>query len=158
MEQYPENYTRQLKQLLAIINDSIEGFKMAAEKTNSAELRDIFLRYVRQREEMSAELKEKIAGMGEAAENDHGDYQGEAHRSLLNFKLAFTKGDKDEQAILETCRTGEHFALDTYDDILQGSILETDLKPFLMDQRLKISEAFDEMDRLYFSNFKKSPE
>ncbi len=158
MEQYPENYTKQLQRILLIINDGKEGYAKAAEQATSNHLRELFISYSNQRRDMALELKEKIEKMGGKAENNEGDKAGSVHRAMMSFKTAFTSDKKDDQAILETCRTGEQAALDVFDDILQGSILETDLKGFITGLRMQVSQAYYEMDKLYFERFNSSPE
>jgi uncharacterized protein (TIGR02284 family) len=154
MGKYGENYIKQLQHLLTIVNDGKEGYKKAAEEIDSKPLKEVFNRFFSQRGKMAEELKMKIDELGGNAENTGGDFQGALHRSWMSVKTALTKND--DQAILESCRHGDLIALDVYDDVLQGDILETDLKPFLMRQRLQIHEAFMEIDRLYFNLFKPS--
>jgi uncharacterized protein (TIGR02284 family) len=158
MEQYRENYTHQLEHLLAIVNDGKEGYRKAAEKVHSSELKDQLFRYSEERVKMAEEFKEKLSKMGGKTGNTEGDNAGAIHRALMAFKTAFTREAKDDQAVLETCRTGDQAALDSFDEILQGSILETDLKPFLIHQRYIVSKAFYDIDKLYFERFKTGPE
>jgi uncharacterized protein (TIGR02284 family) len=158
MEQYPENYAKQLERLLTIVNDGKEGYKKASEHAHSPELKDLLMRYSEERAQMSGEIKEKLRTLGGHTENQAGDNAGFLHRAMMAFKTAITKDEKDDQAVLETCRTGDQAALETFDDILQGSILNSDLKAFITNQRYKISQAYYEMDKLYFQLFKTSPE
>lgn len=158
MEQYPENYSRQLEHLLALVNDGKEGFKKASEIVSTQELKEKLLAYSEQRAQMADEFREQIMKLGGEARNREGDKAGMVHRAIMYFKTAFTKADKDDQAVLETCRTGDQAALDAFDDVLQGSILETNLKPFLVHQRYLISMALYDIEKLYFDRFKTKPE
>lgn len=158
MQEYVENYEKQLERLLLICNDGIEGYRKAAEEVHSAELKELFLKNSSEREQMAAELKKHIKELGGDADNKQGDSAGKLHRNWMAIKAAFTSKHKDDQAILESCRTGEEAALEAYDDVLQGSILSTNLKTFLMGQRTAISQAFYYIDKLYFDRFKTSPE
>ena len=156
MKSYSENYIKQLQRLLTIVNDGKEGYLKAAADIESPSLKEKFTNFSNDRKEIANELEAKITEMGGTATNRDGDTIGLMHRSWLSIKTALTK--HDEQAVLETCRNGDQASLDVYDDILQGTILESDLKPFIMHQRLKINEAFMELDKLYFYLFSKSNE
>jgi len=150
MEFYHENYKKQLKHLLDVINDGKAGYKYAAQHVHSDYLRDLFHRFIQDREEMAGELQ---AHIGSYAEDDDGGVKGAFHRAIMAIKTALTKDEKDDRVILESCREGDRAALDAFDDVLQGTILETELKPFLTGLRYRISQAFNEVDKLYFDGF-----
>ena len=153
MEYNPDDYKKPLKKLLEIVNDGKEGYKHAAEQVHSGKLKELFEGYAAERSEMAEKLKAKI-GSDEKLDKD-GDTKGAFHRTLMSIKTALAKDEKDDRVILESCREGDRSALDAFDDVLQGTILETDLKPFLTGLRYQISKAFNEVDRLYFEGFKK---
>jgi uncharacterized protein (TIGR02284 family) len=156
MEQYPENYKRQLEHLLNIVNDGKEEYREAAEHAQAALLKETFLRHSNERKHMAEELKERLSYMGGDTDNEEGDNSGLIQRAITSVKTALS-GNND-QAMLESCRTADRNALEAYDEVLQGSILETDLKAFLTGQRFLISQAYYEVDKLYFSKFKTDPE
>lgn len=147
-----EDYKKQLKHLLRIVNDGKEGYKHAAEQAHSGKLKELFRRYAGERNEMADELKAHIGPHEELGEG--GDAKGAFHRAFMSLKTVLSSNEKDDRAILESCREGDRAALDAFDDILQGTILETDLKPFLTGLRYRISKAFNEIDSLYFEGFK----
>ncbi|MXV15326.1 ferritin-like domain-containing protein [Hufsiella ginkgonis] len=155
METYTENHGQKLEQLLSLLNDGKIGYRNAAQQTENPDLRTIFMRFAAQREELADQLRPFVTTYGGDPDNIGGGALGAIHRSWMNIKTAFT--DNDDQAILETCKNGDLAALDAYDDALQGSILETPLKPILMNQRIDIHQAFLEIDKLYFGLFKTSP-
>lgn len=158
METYHEDYLKQLRHLLLICNDGKEGYEKAAEEVHSTHLKEIFLRSAAERERMAEELKEKITQFGGHENDEDGDITGKLHRTFMSIKAAFTGKGKDDQAVLLSVRTGEEAALEAYDGTLQGEILNTPLKPFLTGQRTQISQAFYEVDKIYFDQFKSSPE
>ncbi len=158
MEEYHENYVKQLSHLLSICNDGKEGYKKAAEEVHSAQLKEIFLRNSADRERMAEELKIKIRQFGGHANDEKGDNVGKLHRTYMAFKTALASRQKDDQAVLQSVRGGEEAALEAYDDVLQGEILNTSLKPFLTGQRTQVSQNFYEIDKIYFSEFKTSPD
>lgn len=153
METYRENFIPQLQHLYSILNDGKEGYRKAAQETSNPNLKELFRQLSDSRDKLAADLKKRLAESGGTADGGHsGGLLGEFHRHWMRLKTAFSAND--DQVILETCRNGDLAALDAYDDTLQGAILETSLKPFLMNQRIDVHQQFLEIDRLYFSQFK----
>jgi uncharacterized protein (TIGR02284 family) len=150
---YHENYVKQLQRLLKAVAHSQKKFTDASDHIESADFKNLFNRYSDERRQIVIELTEAIKKLG-----------GKVDDSLLidsnphHFNSTHsTPGTKKDQAVLEKVRNSEQETLDTYDDVLQGSILEEfDLKTLIMSQRLIVSEAFTELDRRYFSLFKLS--
>jgi uncharacterized protein (TIGR02284 family) len=148
---YHENFSKQLQRLINTISKSHKKHLKASEEVESDELKALFRRYADERGIMIHELKEAIQKLGGQV-----DQSTEPEAGLPNWNN--TKIDtKKDQTVLETIRGSEQETLDTFDDVLQGSILEDfDLKTLIMSQRLTISEAFTELDRRYFDRFKLS--
>lgn len=153
---YTGNYNKQLQSLLRLLNDSKQGYTEATELVQSAELKDLFFQIIKQRETLAAEIRDRIHSYGGTPDEERSDLMASLHRGWMEIKTSMTK--KDDQAVLESCRNGDQTVLDAYDDILQGDLLnDTDIKTFLMSQRFIINETFTELDRRYFSLFKKDP-
>lgn len=153
---YHENYIKQLQRLLHIISDSFKGYKEAEKDVESADLKELFRQIASERESMTEQLRERIARYGGNADIQGSDILGTLHRSWMGIKTAMTH--KTDQTVLESCRNGDQAALDTFDDILQGDLLnDTEMKTFLTGQRFAVSQTFMELDRRYFSLFKADP-
>ena len=148
---YHENYTKQLQRLLNIVAKGRKKYLKAAEQTESDEFRNLFNRYAGEREDIISELKAAIQKLdGQVNEST----EQEAEVQNLNSTKVHSKKD---QSILDSLRGSEQETLDTYDDVLQGSILEEfDLKTLIMGQRLRVNEAYTELERRYFELFKLS--
>jgi len=150
---YHENYVKQLKRLLTVINKSKRKYAEASNDIESAEIKDIFNQFISERQTISSELKNQIQKLGGTTKESEDD-SAELNTRHFNSTKTHT-GSGHDQTVLEKIRNSEQETLDTYDDILQGSILEEfDLKTLIASQRLIVSEAFTELDRRYFSMFK----
>lgn len=150
---YHENYTKQLQRLLNAVIKSQKKHISASEHIDSADFKNLFNGYAEERNDLIAELEDAIKKLGGSVE-PYDDSEINAHH--WNSTHSATDPKKD-QAILEKIRNSERDTLDTYDDVLQGSILEEfNLKTLIMSQRLTISDAFTELDKRYFSLFKLS--
>jgi uncharacterized protein (TIGR02284 family) len=150
---YHENYIKQLQRLLNAVTKSQKKYISASEHIDSADFKNLFNRYAEERNTLISELKDAIEKLGGSVES-HEDAEIGAHH--WNSTHGSTDPKKD-QGVLEKIRNSERDTLDTYDDVLQGSILEEfNLKTLIMSQRLTISDAFTELDKKYFSLFKLS--
>ena len=148
---YHENYTKQLQRLLNVVNKSKKKYLEASNDIDSPELKNIFNQFISERQTVYSELKTEIKKRGGDIEEIENDSELNKHHFNSTKMGAATHND---QSVLEKIRNTEQEALDAYDDVLQGSILEEfDLKTLIGGQRLIINEAFTELDRRYFSMF-----
>lgn len=153
MEHTKQKFVGALQRLVGILNDGKEGYLKAADHSHKSDLKTLFTQYSQQRAVFADELKMHISSLGGDADNEKGGPLGSLHRLWMDIKATLTNTKDDEKAILEACKTGEQTALEAYDDVLQGSILETDLKPVLVNQRTEISKAFNNISTLHLAYF-----
>ena len=100
-----------LNGLIETCRDGEQGFEAAAEGVRSAELKELFHGYSRQRASFAGELWDEVRRLGgEAAEA--GSITGSLHRGWMGLKAALT-GD-DDRTILDECERGEDSALAAY--------------------------------------------
>lgn len=152
---YSENYNKQLQRLHRILQDGQKGYTEAAEHTHSPDLKSLFQKIANERGELVDQMSSKMKHFGYDTDS-HEDALGVLHRGWMSIKASMTSNT--DQNILESCRNGDQAALDAFDDVLQGEVLyDTELKSFLMEQRLKINETFMDLDKRYFDLFKKDP-
>jgi uncharacterized protein (TIGR02284 family) len=152
---YPENLAKQLQRLLTVITDNRKVYLEANDKTENSEVKTMISDGIALRTAIREELREKVAAYGGNPDDD--DDQGFLsflQRSWHDLK-ASAAGPGNDQLVLQSCRNSDQVVLDTYDDTLQGSVLEDrQLKTFLADQRLRINEPFLQMEAKFFSMFK----
>ena len=150
---YHENYVRQLHHLLNAVMKSEKRFVEASDHVDSVDYKNLFNHYVEERINIIAELKEAIIKLGGTLSSGEMAEIETPHSTeeKLNPDV------KKEQSTLERVRNSEREALEVYDEVLQGAILEDfNLKTLLMGHRLIINEAFTELDKRYFAHFKLS--
>ncbi|HEY0056670.1 MAG TPA: DUF2383 domain-containing protein [Pedobacter sp.] len=148
---YHENYIKQLQRLLNSVIESQKKYIDAADHIDSADFKNLFNRYADERTNMISELKDAIQKLSGSTPD-----VSAADVNSHHFNSTHTTTDtKKDQEILSKLRNSEKDALDVYDDILQGSILEVfNLKTLIMSQRLTISNALTEIDQRYFDLYK----
>lgn len=136
-----------LKDLVQIVNDGKEGFKVAAEATNDQFLKDLFLQKITERNIYEDELKAHILRLGEIAENEKGGIIGILHRTWLEIKDALNA--RDDAAILAAVKIGEQAALVKYDYYLAESEEIEDYFSILLRQRAGILNTLKEVEELH---------
>lgn len=134
-----EEVVSDLQNLLSLVNDGKEGYQHAAEITDNAELKTLFLKLEGERIVYASELKEHIATHGSEAENESGGILGGLHRSWITIKQLLTS--KEEKAILEAIVTGEDAAIAKYNEYIADYADHADHLELLKDQRTGIESA-----------------
>lgn len=157
MEQENQKYSKQLVTILEAVKEGKVNYKLAVEKVHSDHARTLLAKYSDERRQVCEDIRKKIADLGGTAPTED-EKANLLDRTMLNLTTAISNDAADDQAALNLCRSSDEKCLGTFDEVLQGGILETELKPFLMTQRYKISKAYYEIDKLYFDLFKTSPE
>jgi uncharacterized protein (TIGR02284 family) len=135
--------TGDLKGLINILNDGKEGYALASDTTDSAELKGVFLTYANQRSAFADELKEHLAQHGAESDNESGGILGAIHRTWIDVKQALS--GKEDVAILAAIETGEQAAIEKYDAVLEDASLHADHIEILQRHRTSIREALSEV-------------
>ena len=136
-----------LKDLVQVVNDSKEGYKVAADATNDLFLKNLFTQKIEERTIFEQELKSYILSLGEIAENEKGGLLGIIQRTWLEVKDALNV--RDDAAILAAVKTGEQSTLLKYDQYLAESEEIEAHVPILLHQRAGILNALKEIEELH---------
>lgn len=146
-----ENFGKQLHRLMRTCEETRDIYIKAADQTESIELKNKFTSIADSRQRMADQLNARISDHSTVDPEQHSDLLGNLHRAWMSVKTSLSS--TGERGILEKCRDGDQAALDVYDDILQGEILFSDIRPLIISQRTSISMDFQEIDRKYFEYF-----
>lgn len=103
-----------LEELYERAQDAREGYKKAAQLTESARLRKVFEENSVQRTEFALELEGLLRTMGEEPEADSCFY-GKLHQGWMQIVSKFSEG---EDVLLSECQRGEEAALKSYSSAL----------------------------------------
>lgn len=132
-----------LKNVLDICRDGAEGYIHAAERLENDEISTIFRRLSQQRKLFAEELKNDARDLGLELD-DSGTVKGFLHRNWLDLKSKVTKDDII--AVVDTAKTGEHKAVDTYDEAINDESMPGYIKDKLMEQRKMIQGTIGQLD------------
>ena len=105
-----------LNDLIETCKDGELGFKTAAEGLKSADIKQKFLEYSRQRAQMVRDLQAEVRRLGGDPEKS-GSVSGSLHRGWLDIKSVIT--GKDDHAIAAEAERGEDVAKSAFDSALK---------------------------------------
>ncbi|WP_143959770.1 PA2169 family four-helix-bundle protein [Litoribacter populi] len=140
---------KHLHDLLQTNEDSIKGYKDAADHLEEGELSTIFYRLSQQRALFKEELKKCIRELG-GEENEHTDLSHEVQRLWMNFKAGLN--GSDTKKIIEDCKKADKQASENYEKALKADP-PAYIKEILANQHRMIKGA-----EVQLEEFKKHPE
>ena len=133
-----------LNNLIQTCRDGQEGFQVAADGVRSAELKELFYGYSRERASFAGELQDEVRRLGgEAA--DTGSLAGSLHRGWMGLRAAVA--GEDDAAVVGECERGEDAALANYRAAL-GIDLPASVRAMVERQFAEVKKAHDHIRRL----------
>lgn len=145
MKTYNEKVGNKLNEILEKTYDAEEGFKKAASKANSANLKQYFKTKSEQRTHFKNELKAEVTSFGQKFD-DSGSATAAAHRTWMDVKSLFSSDD--DEAMLEESLKGEKAALDEYEEVLNETTLPESTRNLLSKQRTQIQSGISTIKSL----------
>lgn len=133
-----------LNNLIETCRDGQEGFKAAAEGVQSAELKELFYAYSRQRAGFAGELQDEVRRLGGEAE-DSGSTSAAIHRGWMGLRAALSGGD--EGAVVSECERGEDAALAGYRAALRTD-MPANIRSMVERQFAEVKEAHERVRSL----------
>ena len=126
-----------LNGLIETCRDGQEGFRTAAEGVKSAELRELFHGYARQRAGFAGELQDEVRRLGGEPERT-GSLVATLHRGWMGLRAALEGGD--EHAVVSECERGEAAALEAYRSALNTD-MHANVRALIERQFAEVKEA-----------------
>jgi len=126
----------QLEEILQKNRDAEKGYAKAAENADSASLQSFFNRKSNQRREFNNALKRELVVSYEKVD-DSGSFTGTIHRTWMDIK-SFFSGNSDESMLEEAIR-GDKAAVKEYEEILEDTLLPSNIAVLIRDQHLRIN-------------------
>lgn len=132
-----------LNNVIETLKDGQEGFRLAAGKVQSGDLRALFNAYSMQRSKFAGELQSLLHSLGESEPEDSGSTAGALHRGWINLKDVLSRDD--DHAILAECERGEDSAKESYEKVLKLEGLPVNVQETLSDQFAEVQAAHDKV-------------
>ncbi|MWV29319.1 ferritin-like domain-containing protein [Aurantiacibacter rhizosphaerae] len=126
-----------LKTLTDTAFDSVEGYRKAAEKANSPQLKQALNRRLEQREQTVGKLNAEISRQGGELITK-GTVTGAAHRTWMSIADAFENGD---EAAAERVEEGEDYLKGKFESALEDDDLDPQSRAVIQQCYAEISEG-----------------
>lgn len=132
------------QRLAAVVEDSVLGWRAAADAIEDTKLREEMLAIARRREDFGAELSNVISGhSGEV--DEHHTVQGTLMRLWIEARSAI--GRPSQHAVLRVCRAGSRTMQDEYDQALDTSLPDP-IRQIIVHQATEIISTAEWLDTL----------
>ena len=112
--------TTTLNTLTATLIDSVNGFRDAAENSDSSKFQQMFRERADDRSRLAEELRAEIRRLGGNPEDD-GSILGKTHQRFLDLKAAVM--GRDEEAIVNEVDRGEDYLKGKFETALESDTL-----------------------------------
>ena len=136
----PDQVISTLNSLIELNRDGQNGFKEAAEKIESPQLKQFCLEQSRSRAQFVGELQPLVLSLGSEPDNT-GSVAGAMHRGWMDLKSALGGGD---HAILAATETGENHAVNEYKKAL-AETLPAHVRDLVERQFQSVTQAHDKV-------------
>lgn len=137
---------KRLQEIIDKNEDSIKGFRKAAEKSKDVSTKSYFTKRAENRESFLTQLKNASPELRLGNEKIEGTTAGAAHRTWMDVK-AFFSSDNDESMLEEAVR-GDKSAIEEYNEVIAETHLPGRVKEILREQRDIIQNDLETSDIL----------
>jgi len=137
-----------LNDLIRINHDRVVGYEKAMDelKTEDADLKALFQRYVTESRQYGQELTTEVSRLGGNPADDTTS-SGKVYRVWMDLKANITGHDR--KTVLDNCEFGEDAAQKAYDTALNSDVeLEPSLRDLIVRQKAALKTGHDEVKRL----------
>jgi uncharacterized protein (TIGR02284 family) len=134
-----------LKTLTSTLNDSVKGYREAAQDVHSDEFRDLFTQFADDRSRYSADLQAEVRRLGGEPDTD-GSTMGSLHQTWLDLKAAIT--GRDDKAVLNEVERGEDYLKEKFETALKSDHLSGESRIVVERAYQSVREGHDRMSAL----------
>ena len=134
-----------LKTLTSTLNDSVNGYREAAEHVDADDLKDLFTTLGERRQSASAELQSEVTRLGGDADQD-GTVLGHVHQGWLDLKAAVT--GRDDKATVNEVERGEDYLKEKFEEALKIDSLTGESRAVIERAYQSVREGHDRVSAL----------
>ncbi|MEO8619196.1 MAG: PA2169 family four-helix-bundle protein [Sphingomicrobium sp.] len=134
-----------IKTLTSTLNDSVNGYREAAEHVDSAELKQLFTQFADSRATASTDLQAEVRRMGGEPDTD-GSTLGGLHQSWLDLKAAIT--GRDDKAVINEVERGEDYLKEKFEAALKTDKLDGEGRAVIERAYASVREGHDRISAL----------
>ncbi len=145
MQTTSEHTVKVLNSLIETTLDSANGYRDAAETTESAQYRSMFSTKAQRRMELAQQLQQEVRSFGAEPETDQ-SAMGKVHNKFTELKAAVTGAD--DKSVINEVERGEDVIKAKYEKALRDDDLPTEVRDLLNQAFGSIKADHDEISRL----------
>ena len=134
-----------LKTLTSTLNDSVNGYREAAEHAEGNQFQQIFRDNAAERERVSGELQGEVRRLGGTPDED-GTVLGKTHQAWLDLKAAVT--GRDDKAIINEVERGEDYLKEKFEAALKDDSLAAESRDVVERAYQSVRQGHDQISQL----------
>ena len=134
-----------LKTLTSTLNDSVNGYRDAAENAEGSQFQQIFRDNASERERVAGELAGEVRRLGGTPDED-GTVLGRTHQAWLDLKAAVT--GRDDKAIINEVERGEDYLKEKFEAALKEDVLAPESRTVVERAYQSVRKGHDQISQL----------
>jgi uncharacterized protein (TIGR02284 family) len=137
-----------IKTLTSTLNDSVKGYRDAAEDAQSPRYKELFSEFAGKREQVALMLQEEVVRLGGDPDVD-GSTMGSLHQAWLDLKSAVT--GHDDKAIINEVERGEDYLKEKFEAALKDDHVTGETRAVIDRAWTSVREGHDTISNLKHS-------
>ena len=137
-----------LSTLTSTLNDSVNGYREAAEHAEDAQLKELFRSSADERSQVADELRGEVRRLGGNPDDD-GSILGKTHQRFLDLKAAIT--GRDDKAIINEVERGEDYLKAKFKAAAESDALSGDSRMIVERAYQSVLRGHDRVSKLKHS-------
>ncbi|MCY7272027.1 MAG: PA2169 family four-helix-bundle protein [Sphingomonas bacterium] len=134
-----------LKTLTSTLNDSINGYRDAADNAEGSQFQQIFRDNADERARVAGELQSEVRRLGGTPDED-GTIMGKTHQAFLDLKAAVT--GRDDKAIINEVERGEDYLKEKFEAALDDDKLTAESREIVSRAYQSVRKGHDQISQL----------
>jgi len=134
-----------LKTLTSTLNDSVNGYREAAEHAEGSQFQQIFRDNAAERARVAGELQGEVRRLGGTPDED-GTMLGKTHQVFLDLKAAVI--GRDDQAIVNEVERGEDYLKEKFETALADTNLAAESRTIVERAYQSVRKGHDQISQL----------
>jgi len=134
-----------LNTLTATLIDSVNGYRDAAEDSESGRFQQMFRERADERNQLAEELRGEVRKLGGNPEDD-GSFMGKTHQRFMDLKTAIM--GRDEKAVINEVERGEDYLKEKFETAIESGDLAGESRQCVERAYQSIRAGHDQISQL----------
>jgi uncharacterized protein (TIGR02284 family) len=134
-----------LNTLTATLIDSVNGYRDAAEDSESGRFQQMFRERADERSQLAEELRDEVRRLGGNPEDD-GSFMGKTHQRFMDLKSAIM--GRDEKAVINEVERGEDYLKEKFETAIESGDLAGEARQCVERVYQSIRAGHDQISQL----------